>query len=435
MKKKVLTVLAVLTMACIAGCQSGTEPEENVPTQEETEVVTKAPETTENNTPVSEPTTKPKTETTPQPTENPTSKPTVKPTATPMPEPISPGVKMSEDIFDFTFELGGMVYQFPMTYKTLVDSGWKLHENEDENEQLAGYEKYCFKRFVKDGVEQYFNVINMSGNAMPMKECLIGGMSVNTYLKTSFSLPKEITVGATKDAIINAFGAPQKEAGSYIEYKKENFQNITFYLESDMTCSSIEVNCYKAIGETTTAVSQERPAYFDEYVVPSKLGDDIRETVLELDGVIYQLPCPLEQFLNSGWEIASQDITSLASGKSRNQAAKIRKGDMTLYVGLTNYSSKEVYLENCAVYQLYFDIKQFRNAAEGMLKLPAGITGKTTPEEAKILESVLTVSESGTGEYSCVFYSYSDSNKRISLNFYLNGVDGYFTLENKKWDY
>ena len=116
----------------------------------------------------------------------------------------------------------------------------------------------------------------------------------------------------------------------------------------------IIINCFEAMGDDITVVSEECPEYLESYVVPTELGTDMKEPVFELDGAIYRLPCPLSEFLNNGWKIASKSVSSLGAGNYLSSAIVIQKDNVKLSVGLYNFSEMEVYIENCAVY--YFSV-------------------------------------------------------------------------------
>ena len=442
MKRITITFLASLFLLTYIGCGSTTsETPDATPTTEPTatqavvptEEPTTVPEPTATNTPEPTATSTPTPEPTATSTPVPTSTPTPEPTAIPEPTQAATAEVVSDELFDFTFELDGVVYQLPMTYQTLVNSGWELHKNYDKNEKLNGYTYYSLE-FVKGSESVYFDVVNMSGHATAIKDCIIGGISVSDYSEVTFSVAKGISFGVTKDTVKEAFGVPDTDSEKSMKYKKENYKTVGFgFYNDDIVCSSIEVRCFEAIGDGVTVVSEERPAYLDEYVAPTELGEDITVTVFELDGKLYQLPCPLSVFLDNGWEIASKDIASIGAGNSQLYAATVKKGDVKLDVGLANYSKKEVYIENCIVYTISFDTGCLKNAPEDFLKLPAGLRITFTAEDIKALGSEFKEYESERS----ISYTFEDYYYTKKVYYYISKEDVWTKIElkNTEWEY
>lgn len=397
--------------------------------QDSSSLVTATSTPTPTSISTSEPTATPTSTPTPEPTATPTSTPTPEPTATPV---TMPPVSMSDELFDYTFELNGTYYQLPMTYQAFVECGWELVRGESEETKLNGY-SYSSVRFLNDGKTMYVDVVNMGGHARAIKDCIIGGMTIRSNEEDSFVMAKNISFDSTMEEIKEAFGIPDTDYTSSITYDEgSRYKKVQFGFYNG-NLSDVTFQCFEAIGEDVTVVSEERPEYLDEYLAPTELGTDMTDTVLELGGVIYRLPCPLSEFLSNGWKIASKNINSLGAGNSESTAIKIEKDGVKLEVGLKNFSEKEVYIDNCSVYRISFASYDFKNVEKDFGKLPNGITLLSSEDEIAMLCKDFEKSDS---TYS-MSYTYQDYyyTKEIKIWLSKDSSDSSITVKNTEWDY
>ena len=169
------------------------------------------------------------------------------------------------------------------------------------------------------------------------------------------------------------------------------------------------------------------------YKAPKKLGTDITATVFELDGALYQLPCPLSAFTDNGWTVSSKDYDSLGAGNYGYSCVKITKGDNKIYLGMINLSKKAAYIEDCAVYKVEFDPSYYmKNAPDDYVKMPNDITFATTQEEIAKICSTYSKNE-GTSSTS---YTYEDSNYTVEIKYYFYDEEKIrISIENKNWNY
>ena len=68
----------------------------------------------------------------------------------------------------------------------------------------------------------------------------------------------------------------------------------------------------------------------------------MKATQSTLDGVLYQLPCPLDEFTKNGWEISSDSIGTLGA-RNRETGITLKKGDARFSVGIMNLSDTAAY--------------------------------------------------------------------------------------------
>ena len=424
-----LGILVVLLTLLLKDKTEDINKNMEVNTQVPTLTVVPTPTATNTPTPTVTNTPTPTATNTPTPTATNTPTPTV--TNTPIPsESIDiPLVEISDELFDYTFELDGVIYQLPMSYQNFVDSGWELIRGEDEEEKLNGYSYYSV-RFVRNNKTMYVDIVNMGGHARAIKDCVIGSVTIYEDTAESFTMSKGITFACTTDDIEDAFGIPDSSSSSSVTYREDDYKKVAFNFYNGVL-SGVTFYCYESIGDDITVVSEERPEYLADYVAPKELGTDMTVPMFELDDVVYQLPCPLSEFINNGWKIASKSVNSLGAGNHLGSAIEIKKDGVKLDVGLINFSDFEVYIENCAVYDISISTYDLKNVANDYAKLPNEITFYSSDED---ISSVCKEFEVTDSTYS-KSYTYQDYyyTKRISI--YKDNFSQSFSVQNSEWDY
>ena len=121
--------------------------------------------------------------------------------------------------------------------------------------------------------------------------------------------------------------------------------------------------------DALSEASLNRPAYLDTYIAPTSLGDDSSVPIFLLDDVIYQLPCPVSEWLNNGWDVTVSETSFLAPNETAS--ASFDKAGLHISGSVTNFASSEEPVARCAVVYLYFEQV---NIDEFPLLLPNALT-------------------------------------------------------------
>ena len=354
--------------------------------------------------------------------------------------PAAPSATVvSDDWKDFTFELNGVVYELPTHYQNFVAQGWKVDGTRSdltEDDMVGGY---SHESIVLTNGNVYFSaeVVNMSGNLRAVKDCDIGSITVSGYHHVDLKLSGGITCQSDKDDIVAAYGTPSS-TNSYsssvtLRYEVDDYIMMYFYQYLDNSdYNDITIRNFVAQERDATTPKDERPAYLDNYVAPTELGSDITATRFELDGVIYQLPCPLEAFTDNGWTIKSDSIGSLGAWEDES-GVTLEKGDYRIYLTMMNFAPYETYVKNCAVSAVTLDGTNFKNAPKDVVKLPGGINMWTkTADAAKVYKNFSRYD----GTYATSFtYDNEDYTVKVGYSYYKDTKVGYINLKNKNWTY
>ncbi len=221
---------------------------------------------------------------------------------------------LSDALYDFQIQIDGNVYQFPMAYDAFIQNGWELDTDYSSETEELEPNQYGLYYFVKDGVECTGYVINLGINNQPVTECLVGGISIDSYY-WDVNTGEVLMAGgiqrgvSTLDDILAAYGNPTDtyEGDTYtsVTYDKDSFCDVELTVGAESgVLEGIDMQNFVApegfdVGEASDEVPEEIAAY----QAPTELGDDLLSYRVELDGALYQLPCPVSALLENGWTI------------------------------------------------------------------------------------------------------------------------------------
>jgi len=352
----------------------------------------------------------------PEPTPAPTSQPSPEPAETPEPEETAPVTNLgdapdfgplSDDPYAFQLELDGVVYQFPMTYAQLLSFGWEYKDDEDEMLD-SGYYKSS-GHFTKGDMTVYFSIINLDINALPVKNCIIGGINIDWFglrnlPDTSIILPRGIVFGeATADDVRSAYGTPSYEAVTsggleIVEYSLDYRQEIKLNFNAETgILDKININNYIAPPDfEVSEVSSEIPEIVGRYTVPTAISNNFADWTFNYGGKIYTLPAPLSEFVDDGWVIDENDSQMIIEGRGYGWVT-IRKDNQKLRVIVNNYSEGATAVTNCFMTSVRSD----QSDAKISLTIANGITIGMSNTDVKAALSGATVEE---GESSTYYY-------------------------------
>lgn len=262
-------------------------------------------------------------------------------------------IVMTDELFDFTFELEGVVYQLPCEYEDFTDNGWTISSTGVNSDTKIPGNSSDYLYMSKDGRKITVYPYNMSGNAKAIKDCKIGGIDCYGYNEVDFVIAKGVTVAASADEIKKQFGVPgDSSIGDDYEYityfaDKDSYDNcVKFIIYNDAEYSSITMKNFIESEDDKTVTNTERPDYLDKYKEPEAMGNDFKSSVVKIEGDLYQLPVPVSVFIDKGWQITQHSGDVVAGG---NDYIYMKKDGKELDLRIVNYAEYQTTVENCAV--------------------------------------------------------------------------------------
>ena len=296
-------------------------------------------------------------------------------------QPITEELVVSDNLYDFTFMLDGVVYQLPCAFSSFTDNGWTISSTGSNG--LINANSYTTIQLAHNGNKIYVDVINMSGNAKALEDCKIGGVDINRNSLNDWNLleiAKGITLNSSLDEITAAFGSGNS-INTYsdyttIRYTKDSYVDVRFVCYSeDVKYNEITMRNYVSDENDITETSTEVPEYLSSYQPPIELGNDLTVPVINLDGDLYALPAPVSVFLDDGW-IITQKYGDVGAGNTDQM--RLERNGHKLYVYIVNFAQYQTIPENCAIYSLSID---YNDAID--FELPAGLTWNSTKADVE----------------------------------------------------
>lgn len=265
------------------------------------------------------------------------------------------GVKMSNEIYDFTIKIDDTVYRVPAQLSDFLNSGWKYAYDNPEEEDVYG-ENIDSDAFENGNGQLRFTVINPSGNTKKFKNCKIGGLdySFSEWNNCNIELAKGLVLDKTKTTsqdVIDKWGEPTEnrtsEYGTTLNYiKKENVM-YSIYFDETGKLVSLDVENWVA-DESDVTTNSARPAYLDDYKAPTTLTNNFLSYIFKLDGALYTFPAPVSEFVKNGWEI-TEPAESVAGNQGISGGIRIKKNGNELTCGIRNYADVQVSVEDAMI--------------------------------------------------------------------------------------
>lgn len=284
---------------------------------------------------------------------------------------------LSDKWSDFQIQIDDQVYQFPMTYQDFLSYGWTSEDSEFPTLEPSQYDLLYF---TKGDVKCMTYVINLAKNNMPADQCLVGGMSIDSFdwdvSVGNVALPGGIVRGESDAAAIEAaYGTPSDvyEGDLYkkLTYETDSYCRLEMSVDNETgVLSDIEVrNFVEPEGFDAGEISEEVPAEVTAYAKPDALGDSLEEFRISLDGAVYEVPVPVSVLIADGWELDAADSDAEIAAHDIGWVT-LRKGGQEIREIAMNYADYATIPENCWFETL--SVGGYTLEAEG--ELPCGIT-------------------------------------------------------------
>lgn len=271
--------------------------------------------------------------------------------------------ELSDDIYDFQISIDGYVYNIPFPYTVFEANGFEADLDDAEDVPSMHYTLSDPIKFGKSRL--YAQFMNFDINARPMEDCYIVSVKFDSYdIKDDHEimLPKGITMGvSTLDDIVDAYGDPSDvyEGSLYTKYTYEadiyNSVDIAVDIETG-TVSQIEIqNIVEPEDFEISEISTEVPEIISTYKAPTKMSDNALDYVVDYDGDLYQLPCPVSEFIDNGWKIMENDSAAIIEGSGSDKVTLMRN-NQSFWTYVRNYDMNATAAENCYVQDLEANI-------------------------------------------------------------------------------
>ena len=321
--------------------------------------------------------------------------------------------ELSASISDHTFRLDGKLYRLPLSYTTLTADGWTLGTGATPD-LLVGGHLGGNVAMVKNGKTIYVDIYNDIENAKPVKDCLIGGVSVEVSENLDFAVAGGIIPSDTADKMSDVFGTPSDryEGSDYVKLTWSIGENAgvmaCVYEGEDSGDSYIKITNI-VFSSVVTPINKTAPSYLGAYIAPTALGTDIFASIVSVEDALYEIPAPVSEFIKNGWKITS-GVDAVASGGTA--AITLKKGDAQIDLTIVNCATYKTTAENCLATKIVVDNSNTKCTLPGGISIGMGHSTLKSliPSEMDSYEGSYTAS------YTYSEYKERDFDIRLSVD-------------------
>lgn len=346
-----------------------------------------------------------------------------------------PPSELSDDLYDFQISIDGTVYRFPMWYSDFETLGWEFLG--DPTETLDADERGFNAMWMKDGIQVGTSFFNPSVNTIPYSESIVW----NIYLTSlplincdwDIILPGGIQWKVSGyDDIIAAYGTPSHEVESSISYHltygddSHHQVSLNVSKEEDVL-EEIEIINLEELKGLDNSVNEAVPDIVKAYQAPVSLSDDFNVYTVQLENVVYTLPCPVSVLLENGFTVdTAKSDDELGSGAAGSVA--LHYNDRTLYAEVKNHADYATTIENCFIVELETSI--FNNAGFDIV-FPGNIKIGDSESALKQALKGMDYKKDKDGDYT--YYWMEDRDKSVLETYTFIVSDGRVILMNMRY--
>jgi len=299
----------------------------------------------------------------------------------------------TNDPEDMIFEVGGVTYELGTPLSLFLDNGWVIATSGYSDDIEIDNEGDIAVELAKNSEKFSISVANMDHKPTALKDCI----TYKAVLKSSdlsYSLAGNITGSSTEEEV-DAFYKVTENNGNH--YTADGYYYFRFY-------------------DTSNLATLYRNLEFKEYItIP-----------FSMEGVEYELPCKLTDFLDNGWTLYSTHSDTLEARTLESVKIVSQGKEMTLSVG--NINTASIPFDEAYVYKI-----ELTNTNQGDFSIATGLNASSSFDDIKAALGEPSTANEGSvlGKYT---YYYLDTYSIISVSFtktYLNGERGTITLSNE----
>lgn len=197
----------------------------------------------------------------------------------------------------------------PVSVKELLEQGWTA---EDELRGLLdsnGYDRRVL--FEKNGCTVEFILVNTNAARAPRSACTAVGVS-DEQIGTghTFSLKDGPAIRKSTESDIEKLYGQARYTSNIGGRKTLIYYDADYHaLELTLEKGKLAQAGLELEPERNATAPEALSAQVSAYETPDALPSTLKNMTLEIDGVLYRLPAPLNAFLQNGWTASWQDST------------------------------------------------------------------------------------------------------------------------------
>jgi len=263
--------------------------------------------------------------------------------------------ELSDSWRDYTANIDGTIYQFPLPYSEWKSKGWQT----DSATVKVASGDWDYITSYTDRAQLTVIVANPGVNEAEINDCYVVGFSFSSKsgkYKDDFTI--ELANGiklfeSTESDIKTAYGAPEYRSeneysdgsGTYvsIDYAGDDEKDgMDFDVTPEKNLISIRlINSKMPEGATSVAdLSMDAPAINDQYVAPGGASADRFDGIITIGDKNYVLPVPFTELEKDGWTLDTS-VSDYIGGKNYESTYMEKNGEK-LSIKLENFTGNAI---------------------------------------------------------------------------------------------
>lgn len=266
---------------------------------------------------------------------------------------------LSDNWKDYTANISGTIYQFPIPYTEFAKKGWRA----DVVPTFVASGDTETIEFYDDKLQIDVVVANYSVKEMPLESCLVIGFELDRYAEISKNAVLEIAGGVklyetTLDEAKKILGAPDyvftSEAQEYDEiayYNSDRSKGLDLRFDTKTgklsNVGMINIEIPEGATASTDDIDKEPPEINSHYVPPAGPSKSRDDNIITVDGTNIKLPCPISVLVEAGWSIDDDTDEYISAGTYDNSInASLQKDGSKIDVKIENITNNSILPQN-----------------------------------------------------------------------------------------
>lgn len=278
--------------------------------------------------------------------------------------------QLSDDIFEFTIKLNGVVYKFPETVDNFESNGWVIAD--DKKSATLEPQESIDVSAKNDTGYITLHFFNDGDTAKSVKDCQVGGVTLSFNRSNTYTIELSkglvLTEESTLTDIIFLWGEY-----SGVELDKYFFENVktkdnsstyVFETNKDNTLFSVTIKNFNADKTDSGLVLEGIDVTTGN--VAETLSDKLEDGVIGINGKAYSFPIKVSDLTSAGWELT---IGSTKLAPNEITALSFSYGNEQIFAGVINTTDTEIQIDEAILYDLeysFFEIDSGFEFANGI---------------------------------------------------------------------
>lgn len=256
----------------------------------------------------------------------------------------------SDNLFDFIFKVDGVFYQLPCSQQKFIDNGWEIIY---EKEKVMEPGEDCLALFKKNGKYLTLALYNDTSENRELAECIVGGINADCNNEEDDNYQEVYIAGNVLGNDLD-YDTIKEHYGEAVYESVNEETDIVYclhYMEDSPDDRFYNFWFDDKTGEYWYLWAGNYPAV-DADITLTSMNDDLYEGIVEFCGDTYQMPIPVQSFLDNGWVIEQIPTAKFESGEYQYASLVLERDGVSVELPLRNLNDSACDPMDCYVTEM-----------------------------------------------------------------------------------